>query len=105
MTSAAAMASLNDESYFQQCKNRIIETRTWLQDGLVGLGFEVLPSCSNFLFAQHSSRPASELYLELKSAGILVRHFKSKRINNYLRISIGSEEECTALISALKQLV
>jgi len=105
LTSVAAMASLSDENYFQQCKNRIIETRTWLQEELLDLGFEVLPSCSNFLFAQHVSRQASELYLELKSAGILVRHFKSARINNFLRISIGSEEECVALISALKQLV
>jgi histidinol-phosphate aminotransferase len=105
LTSVAAMASLNDENYFQQCKNRIIETRTRLQEEMLDLGFEILPSCSNFLFAQHSSHPASDLYLELKSAGILVRHFKSTRINNYLRISIGSEEECAALISALKQLV
>jgi histidinol-phosphate aminotransferase len=105
LDSAIAIASLNDEKYFQQCKNRIIDTRSWLENELLDLGFEVLPSSSNFLFAQHALRPASELYLELKSAGILVRHFKSGRVDNYLRISIGTEEDCAALISALKQLV
>jgi len=105
LTSAAAIASLKDENYFQQGKNQIIATRTWLNEELLDLGFEVLPSRSNFLFAQHALRPASELYLELKSAGILVRHFKSPRIDNYLRITIGSEKECTALISALKRLL
>jgi len=105
LTSAAAIASLDDENYFQRCRSRIIATRTWLNDELVNLDFEVLPSTSNFLFVQHGSRPASNLYLELKKVGILVRHFKSARINNYLRISIGSEQECAALISALKQLL
>lgn len=105
LTSVAAIASLDDENYFQRCRSRIIATRTWLNDELVNLGFEVLPSSSNFLFVQHSSHPASDLYLELKKAGILVRHFNSARINNYLRISIGSEEECVALISALEQLL
>jgi histidinol-phosphate aminotransferase len=105
LDSAMAIASLNDEKYFQQTKNRIIDTRTRLKNELLDLGFEVLPSSSNFLFARHSSRPASELYLELKSAGILVRHFNSTRINNYLRISIGSDDECTRLVNALKPLV
>jgi histidinol-phosphate aminotransferase len=105
LDSAIAIASLSDEKYFQQCKNRIIDTRTWLENELLDLGFEVLPSSSNFLFAQHALRAASELYLELKDAGILVRHFKSGRVDNYLRISIGTEEDCAALISALKQLV
>ncbi len=80
-------------------------TRNWLDNELVNLGFEVLPSSSNFLFAQHTLHPASGLYLELKNAGILVRHFESERINNYLRISIGSEQDCAALINTLKQLV
>lgn len=105
LASAAAMASIRDEKYFQECKIRIINTRNWLKDELAKLGFEVLPSSSNFLFARHTSRPASKLYLELKKAGILVRHFESERINNFLRISIGSDEECTIFINALKQLV
>jgi len=105
LDSAIAIASLNDEKYFQQCKNRIIDTRTWLKNELLDLGFEVLPSSSNFLFAQHALRAASELYLELKNAGILVRHFKSARIDNFLRISIGSDDECTKLVDALKSIL
>ena len=105
LTSAAAMASLRDEEYFQKCKVQIINTRTWLKDELEKLGFDVFPSSSNFLFARHSSHPASKLYLELKKVGILVRHFEPERINNFLRISIGSDEEITTFINALKQLV
>lgn len=105
LDSAVAIASLNDESYFQQCRQRIIDTRTRLYDNLVQLGFEVLPSSSNFLFVRHESHQASNLYLELKNLGILVRHFKSARIENYLRVSIGSDEECTALVDALKSIL
>ncbi len=102
LDSAIAIASLDDEKYFQQCKERIIDTRTWLKNELLGLGFEVLPSSSNFLFACHSSHPASELYIELKKIGILVRHFKSARIDKFLRISIGTDDECAKLVDALK---
>ena len=105
LDSAIAIASLNDEKYFQQCKERILYTRTWLSESLVKLGFEVLPSSSNFLFARHQSRSASDLYIGLKDNGILVRHFKSARIENFLRISIGTDDECAALIDALKQLL
>lgn len=105
LTSSAAIASLNDENYFQQCKDRIIDSRNWLNHELANLGFEVLPSSSNFIFARHVIRPAADLYLELKNLDILVRHFKSPRINNFLRISIGSKDECSALVDALKLLV
>ena len=105
LASAAAIASLNDDKYFQQCNKRIINSRTWLTEALVGLGFEVLPSSSNFLFAQHASIPAPLLYGELKKSGILVRYFESPRIDNFLRISIGTDDECTALIEALKKLL
>ena len=105
LDSAVAITSLNDENYFQRCKARIIDARSRLNDALKRLEFEVLPSRSNFVFARHRSRPASDLYLELKNRGILVRHFKSSRINNFLRISIGSDEECTALIDALENIL
>ena len=105
LDSAIAIASLNDEKYFQQCKERILYTRSWLSDSLVKLGFEVLPSSSNFLFVRHQSRPASDLYSGLKDNGILVRHFKFARIENFLRISIGADNECAALIDTLKQLL
>ena len=103
--SAAAIASLGDDDYFQQCKDKIIESRNWLTEALTDLGFEVLPSKSNFIFTRHSSYPASQLYAELKKAGILVRHFETSRIENFIRISIGTDDECSALIEALKQLL
>jgi histidinol-phosphate aminotransferase len=105
LTSAAALASLQDDEYFQLCRQRIIETRKRLNKNLLELGFAVLPSSSNFLFARHALRPAAELYAGLKKAGILVRHFKASRIENFLRISIGTDEECAALIKALKALL
>ena len=103
--SAAAIASLGDDDYFQQCKDKIIESRNWLTEALTDLGFEVLPSKSNFIFTRHSSYPASQLYAELKKAGILVRHFETSRIENFIRISIGTDDECSALIEALKRLL
>ena len=103
--SVAAIASLADEDYYQLCKKRIIRTRDWLSDALTNLGFEVLPSNSNFVFVRHASHPASDLYVELKKAGILVRHFNSLRIENFLRISIGTDDECESLIEVMKRLL
>jgi histidinol-phosphate aminotransferase len=105
IASAIAIASIGDEAYFQQCSDQIIASRDWLTKALFELGFNVLPSSSNFLFVQHPSALALTLYSELRKRGILVRHFKAKRIDNHLRISIGTDEECQALVSALKSLV
>lgn len=105
MASAIAIASIGDDAYFQQCNEKIITSRGWLTKSLLELAFSVLPSSSNFLFVQHQSELASTLYNGLRKRGILVRHFKTKRIDNYLRISIGTDEECEALVAALKSLV
>ncbi len=104
LASAVAIACLKDEAYFQQCRERIVTTRDWLGIALTELAFKVYPSNGNFLFVQHSSRLASELYMELKQTGILVRHFNSPRIDNCLRISIGSDEECRQLVDTLKNI-
>lgn len=105
IASAIAIASINDDSYFQKCRDQIITSRDWLSKVLAELSFEVLPSSSNFLFVQHPNVLASTLYSELRKQGILVRHFKTRRIENYLRISIGTEEECQTLIATLKQIL
>lgn len=105
IASAIAIASIKDESYFQQCREKVINSRDWLTGELEQLNFDVLPSSSNFLFARHQSIVASTLYSELRKSGILVRHFKTKRIENYLRISIGTDEECQALVSSLKSIL
>jgi histidinol-phosphate aminotransferase len=105
IASAVAIASIEDEAYFQQCREQVIASRDWLNQALVELAFKVLPSSSNFLLAEHQSALAQTLYTELRKLGILVRHFKTKRIDNYLRISIGTDKECRALITALKSIL
>jgi histidinol-phosphate aminotransferase len=105
IASATAIESINDEAYFQHCRNQVITSRDSLTKALLELAFDVLPSSSNFLFVQHQSLAASMLYNELRRLGILVRHFKTKRIDNYLRISIGTDEECQALVAALKSIL
>lgn len=105
LTSACALASLADEDYFQQCREQVIASRERLSIELQQLGFEVFPSSSNFVFVRHPRAAAATLYDELRSAGILVRHFKKARIDNCLRISIGSDRECDALVSALHKIL
>ncbi|MCP4983230.1 MAG: histidinol-phosphate transaminase [Gammaproteobacteria bacterium] len=105
LTSAIALASIADEDYFQQCRRQVIESREALSTDLRQLGFEVFPSSSNFVFTRHPDRNAEMLYRELKAAGILVRYFKKKRIDNCLRITIGTETECEALVSALQSIL
>ena len=105
LTNAIALASIADEDYFQDCRKRVIVSRERLSADLQQLGFEVFPSSSNFVFVSHPSNAAETLYLELKSTGILVRYFKQTRIDNCLRISIGSDVECEALIAALEEII
>jgi histidinol-phosphate aminotransferase len=105
LTSAVALASIADEDYFQQCRSQVIASRERLSTELQHLGFEVFPSSSNFVFVRHAGTAAEALYLELKSAGILVRYFKNARINNCLRITVGTDAECDALVSALKKIL
>ena len=105
IASVIAIASLHDEDYFQQCRTRVMSSREWLTKALTQLAFDVLPSSSNFLFVRHQTQVASTLYSELRKRGILVRHFKTKRIENYLRISIGTDDECQALVTALKAIL
>ena len=105
LTSAIAIASLADEQYFQQCRDKVMAARARLGIDLEKLGFEVFPSSSNFLFVRHQDAAAESLYHELKTAGILVRHFDAARLDNCLRISIGTDEECDALVSALDAIL
>lgn len=99
------VASIDDEDYFRQCADRVIATRGRVAGELEKLGFTVFPSSANFLFARAPGGNAENLYLELKAAGILVRYFARPRIDDCLRISIGSDDECGALIGALKKIL
>ena len=105
IASAIALASVQDDAYFKSCNRRVIETRNELTNTLNKLGFNVLPSSSNFVFVSHRSHNAADLYLQLRQKGILVRHFKSERISNYLRVSIGTSVESNALVEALKLIL
>ncbi len=105
LAAAAGLAALGDEEYFQECNRRVVASRQRLQRGLAALGFEVFPSLANFVFVRHAGAAAEELYLELKAAGILVRYFKSPRIDDCLRISVGSDDDCDALLAALARIL
>ena len=96
-----ASLSLKDEAYFRECVDRICATRAWTMEKLSELGFSMTDSKTNFIFATHASVPAEELFEMLKTKGVYVRHFKTPRINNYLRISIGTDEEMQVLVDEL----
>jgi histidinol-phosphate aminotransferase len=101
----AALAALADEPYFDSACARVVASRERLAAAMVGLGFEVLPSAANFILARHADRSAPELFEQLRSRGIIVRYFDLPRIDEYLRISIGTDEQCDELLSALVELV
>jgi histidinol-phosphate aminotransferase len=71
----------------------------------VALGFDVIPSAANFVFARHPSRDAAKTAQALRERSIIVRHFNSPRIDQYLRITVGTDVECAALVSALKEII
>lgn len=102
---AGAKASYGDEDYFQKTTAAIIESREQMTDALEKLGFSVLPSRTNFIFARHASHDAAQLAAGLRERAIIVRHFNHPRINQYLRISIGNPDECRMLIQTLTLLV
>jgi histidinol-phosphate aminotransferase len=105
LTSAIGRAALGDEEYFRQCVEHIVASRERLGAAMAELQFEVFPSSANFIFVRHADKDAEDLYRELKSRGILVRYFNSARIDDCLRISIGSDAECDALIAALGEII
>ncbi|WP_435605971.1 histidinol-phosphate transaminase [Pseudomonas knackmussii] len=99
---AGAIAAFEDEAYFQQTCQAVIASREKLVGELRGMGFEVLPSAANFIFARHPRHDAAELAAGLREEGVIVRHFKQARIAQFLRISIGTEEQNQALLDALR---
>ena len=103
LTLKAGQAALEDTAYFDQTRNAIIETRAWTKQQLEARGFTVLDSRSNFLFASTQHKDGGELYRKLKEKGVLVRHFDAPRIENWLRITIGTPEQMTALLKALDE--
>jgi histidinol-phosphate aminotransferase len=101
----AALAAIEDEAYYSDCSRRVAASRERLTGGMTSLGFEVLPSAANFILATHPSHPARELFSQLRDRAILVRYFDKPRIDEYLRISIGTEEDCETLLVALAEIL
>lgn len=100
-----AIAAMKDEAYFQQTRRQIMDTRERVIVDLQALGFEVVESTANFIFVTHRTHQAEALFQGLRSRGVLVRYFKKPRIDNYLRITIGTDEEMAVLLERLKELL
>lgn len=105
LASAGAIAAMEDHAGFEHDRQRIIASRAWMTKQLSSLGFNVVPSAANFVFARHPQRDAAALALALRDRAIIVRHFRLPRIDQHLRITIGTREECEALIDALKEIL
>ncbi|MEP1471777.1 MAG: histidinol-phosphate transaminase [Halieaceae bacterium] len=100
-----ALAAFEDEGYFRETCGQVIETRERLSASLVELGFEVLPSSANFVFARHPSHSGRQVFERLREKDVIVRFFDKPRISEYLRITVGTEEQCDALLVALKEIL
>lgn len=98
-------ASIEDEEYFQETTEKIIRTREWVKEELRDLGFVFPDSAANFIFASHKTVPAKEIFEAARAENIYVRYFARERIDNYLRITIGTDEEMKALIDFLKRFL
>lgn len=103
---AGAVAAMEDRDYFERTRKQVIATRDRLVADMESLGFSVLPSGANFIFARHATRDGAELTAALRERSIIVRHFKSPaRIAPYLRITIGTDEQCQLLVAALREIL
>lgn len=102
---AGAVASVEDETYFQDSCRKVIATRERLVTDMQALGFEVLPSGANFIFARHPQHDGAALTAALRQRAIIVRHFKQPRIDQFLRITIGTDAQCQTLVQALREIL
>jgi histidinol-phosphate aminotransferase len=102
---AGAVEAIKDDAWFAETRQRIMANRQSLTAALSGLGFEVLPSVANFVFARHRGHRGADLAARLRERGVLVRHFRKSRIEDFLRITVGTEEQCSRLIAVLRGLI
>jgi histidinol-phosphate aminotransferase len=105
LAQAAAKAAYEDDAWFRDCTAKVVASRERLTARLTALGFEVVPSSANFVFACHEAFDAATLAARLREKEIFVRHFKLPRIDQHLRISVGTDAECDALLDSLKELI
>ena len=101
---AAGIAAMEDKKYFEQTCASIINTRNKLTEFLAANNFEVIPSKANFVFAKHQNIPAEYIASKLREKNIIVRYFNKPRINQYLRITIGTEEQSNLLCKAIQEI-
>lgn len=101
----AAAASIDDDPYFRQICAQIMDTRTYTTQELTRLGFSVVPSLSNFVLCTHPDMKANDIFHQLKAKKIMVRYFNLPRIDNHLRITIGTNDEMDTLLSALREIL
>lgn len=104
-TIAAGVAAFNDREYFEEICARVIRTRDRFAAGLRSLGFIFPPSSSNFIFAKHPGHSGQELFEALRERGIYVRHWNAPRIEDYLRMTVGTDEEIDTLLKELENIV
>jgi len=105
LAQAGALAAIADHEWFETTRQAVITSRARLTRDLESLGFAVLPSCANFVFARHPARDAGELAQALRERGIIVRHFRQPRIEQFLRITVGTDGQCDTLISVLREIL
>jgi histidinol-phosphate aminotransferase len=101
----AAVAAFQDNDYFLDTCSQLIASRVALTAALTVMGFEVLPSAANFVFVRHSKHAAQKLVDGLRAKGVIVRHFQQPRINEFMRITVGTHEQCEILLAELRELV
>jgi histidinol-phosphate aminotransferase len=102
---AGGVAAMEDGAHFERTRRAVMASREALVGNLAALGFDVLPSTANFVFARHPRRDAWELAQALRQRGIIVRHFRQARIEQFLRISIGTDAQCNTLVGALREIL
>lgn len=105
MTMVAGVKAIEEDAYFKNCIEKIKQNREFTKSALESLGFEVLDSRTNFLFARSDRISGEELYTRLKAAGILVRHFSAERIKEFNRITVGTREDMEKLIETVKEIL
>ena len=105
LAQAGAAAAFSDREYFENTRQGVIESREQLASSLQQLGFEVLPSSANFLFVRHPERQGLALAQSLREKGIVVRHFNKQRVDQFLRITVGTPAQHRALVSALEGIL
>ena len=105
LAQAGAVAAIEDQKHLEETSTKVMQTRERLVKELASLGFDTLLSTANFIFTRHPKHAGAKIYQALRDRGIIVRHFKSPRIEEFLRITIGTDEQSNALVSALKEIL